>query len=123
VAVLPSLIALLLLPVLLAACTSNQTQVRSTGNAVDLSQRSEHVLRVPEEARTVRLHIEARVTEGAVTWTLLDPDGAVREEGTAIAGHSHEEELRFGPITGEWKLEVGFEGMTGSYDFRLRATW
>jgi hypothetical protein len=108
---------------LVVACTSNQTQVRSTGDALHSTEVTLHSLQVPDAAETVQLLIEVEVRGGSLSWLLMDPSGEVREEGSAAEGQRPGRELRFDPLIGEWQLRLSFVDMSGSYDFRLRARW
>ncbi len=107
----------------LVACESNQTQVRSTGDARETSEVQDLTLSVPLEADRVELHLELDVEAGAATWGLIDPNGDVREEGSTRSGQPADRDLRFDPISGDWELRVELEAVTGTYDMRLGARW
>jgi len=105
-----------------SGCTQHQTQVRSTGNALDLTETQAHALVVPPDARRLELFVEVESTGGSVSWSLDDPQGVVRVQRTANQGTLESTET-FDPLPGEWRLNVTFDELTGSYDFRLRAKW
>ena len=63
---------------------------------------------------TVR--VKARLSRGMLQWRLLDPTGAVREEGEVVPGPSATVNRRLEPSKGRWVLEIKFLGATGSYD-------
>ncbi|MBC7234203.1 MAG: hypothetical protein H5T69_00050 [Chloroflexi bacterium] len=62
-----------------------------------------------------------RLRSGALRWTLTDPLGMVRWQGTAEGPGTVRDRKRFPPVPGVWKLEIRFNRASGSYDIAWEA--
>ena len=70
-----------------------------------------------KDAAVVRLHLELRVTKGAVAYELVDPTGAVRWEGQSVPGEDVLSLVDYPSIPGRWTLRMSFDGARGYYAY------
>lgn len=76
-------------------------------------------LDVPQAAESMKLRLDFRLTEGAASWRLVDPQGTTLWEGTTDG--KFEKSRSFEPLTGEWVLQVSVEEASGKYSMRWAA--
>lgn len=77
------------------------------------------MLDVPQAAESMKLRLDFRLTEGAASWQLVDPEGTTQWEGTTDGKFKKSRD--FEPLTGEWVLRVGVEEASGKYSVRWTA--
>jgi len=67
----------------------------------------------------VDIQIRCNLTSGSIHWTLTDPQGDMRWEGTAT--RKEQESRCFQTIAGEWVLDVTAESANGKYSLEWEA--
>lgn len=73
-------------------------------------------LSVPAGADTARLDIQVKLDQGALGWTLTDPQGIVRWQGQAKAGEEVNVSRTFdNPAPGRWDLKFQLAQAAGEY--------
>jgi len=121
---MPGLNLILVLATLLAltACVSRST-TRSVSNTTrtlkNTSETETFALDVSPLADSVDIQIRCNLTSGSIHWTLTDPQGDMRWEGTAT--RKEQESRRFQTIAGEWVLDVTAESANGKYSLEWEA--
>lgn len=69
----------------------------------------------------ITFQISMTLDAGSAAWTVTDPTGAVRAQGSAAAGEPVSDEQLFEPIPGAWEVIVETEAATGSYTLLMEA--
>ena len=100
--------------------SSSEHHARS--NFTDETETRLMTLDVRSAMTSVDLRVQVALMDGALTWTLMDPDGDVRWEEEVVAPARRNESRAFEPIVGEWTLEVSLEEATGGYDILWQAS-
>ena len=72
------------------------------------------------EAHMASLRITLDARQGSISWRLIDPTGAQRDNGTVDSTHGVYETKNLNPESGQWMLEIKTEDASGSYDVRWR---
>jgi len=67
------------------------------------------------KAGSVRIEVSARVEDGEIAWTLVDPSGRTRLTGAGNAGKVRGDTGSLEPVVGRWELRVGLNRFTGNY--------
>jgi hypothetical protein len=114
--------------VLLSACSAGVEWARTRGQALnqssahftDKTEVRSHSLTVRESMRSVTLELEATVSQGVVTYRLLDPTGTLLWEQEVTPAEGLNSIERFAPVVGEWTLEVMLLGASGEYELVWR---
>ena len=63
----------------------------------------------------VTFQISVSLDAGSAAWTVTDPTGAVRAQGSAAAGEPVSDEQLFESLSGAWEAVVETQAATGSY--------
>jgi outer membrane biogenesis lipoprotein LolB len=114
---------------LLTACSASVEWARSHGQALnqssadfaDETETRSHTLTVRESMQTIIFDLEATVSQGAVTFRLLNPDGTPLWEQEVTPDGQLTTSKRYTPTAGEWTLEVMLLDASGEYELVWRA--
>ena len=99
----------------LAACLPIIPMCESTINTVG-NYKNGCGLSVSGGADSARLDMQVQLKQGTLEWTLTDPQGVVRWQGTAEAGESVDLSRTFdNPAPGRWDLTFQLEQAAGEY--------
>lgn len=103
-------------------CVAGLTAPLGAESAVHLSETLErktasivYPVECDEKAASVRIQVSARVEDGEIAWTLVDPSGRTRLTGAGIAGRVSGDSGALEPVVGRWELRVGLNGFTGNF--------
>ena len=99
---------------------NNNSDVHESRTFTQASQVKRIPLEVCSEARTASLRIALDARHGSISWRLIDPTGAQRDNGTVDGTHGVYETKNLDPESGQWMLEIKTEDASGSYDVRWR---
>lgn len=80
-------------------------------------------LPVHERAERLAFTVDVNLTSGAARWTLRDPEGVVRVEGTGEAPRRTSEDHRFSVMEGDWVLTMVLEEAGGRYAWDWSSSW
>jgi hypothetical protein len=69
----------------------------------------------------VEVHMDIEIERGTLTWKLIDPEGEVRWNGSAVDGQTVREDQSYKSMAGIWLLEIITHEATGQYDILMEA--
>ena len=79
-------------------------------------------LTVPHDSSHGRVQIDAKIREGTMRWTVLDPSGKDCWSGSTGKGSDITLSRSFDVAPGEWTLVLELRDAAGSYDVKWSAS-
>jgi len=108
-----TLVALLLMTFL--ACTTGSRSVRKNHSRIGSPREFSEVLEfdVNTDFSSLTLKLDLRVDTGAVSWTVLDPEGDEKWTGQLDTGEKLKQSRSFELMEGKWKVAMSGENLSG----------
>jgi hypothetical protein len=100
----------------LGGLASDRSTSRTMASFADLDDTRVLKLQVKSDRTHIDLQARMQLDEGSVRWTLVDPQGRVRWEGSAVQRRTIRDQQRFEAIAGTWRLEIEFRDASGEYE-------